>query len=836
MELISVIVPIYNLDAYLYQCISSIASQTYKHLEIMLVDDGSTDNALEICESFKKRDPRIKIIAKANGGLVSARKAGLNASTGEYVFYLDGDDWIDDDCIEQYYQYAKRHDADIVIGDYKREFIGNFVKMGNAVPPSLYDRSRIETEILPRMIYTGEFFHHGIKTYSWGKLYKRKLIEYLQNSVPNEIMVCEDAALLYPAIFNAKSIFISDIAKYNYRQRANSILKSTNFDQKEIGRLARAFNHLSGALNLQDSPSNFLYQLQAYFVAITIIRTGAFLSNHELFKKFALFGAIEEGSRLCLYNSGSFGQHVFKHLTANQHFQFAAWFDSDFRENQLLGMKVDDPQSIQNYDFDYMLVASFDNQIKNEVGCLFEQFNLPKAKIRHISINTSKFDDFIQSVGYDATTFLALPPKQPLVEKANILILGGNPETGAIVEVGNHMGLRTVVIDPYPNSPSKRHAAKSYDIDVTDFNLVNKVIKDEKIEGILVGVADPLVPYYQKLCAMHNFPCYATEKIIHSLTSKAAFAQTCRNYGINTTPNYTVDLENDEAINSMPFPVVVKPVDGGAGVGISVCNNAVELKLGAQHALAISLQKKLIIEKFMTCDDMFAYYTFVNGTAYLSALADRHKTKKQGRSSSVCLAAEYPSKHANRFVDEIHPKLLNMFNGLGIKNGVLLIQFFVDDADFYAYDPGFRLQGEAPHIYLKHFNRFDQREMLLNFALTGVMYQGDFAAVNDYRFHGKLATTIWILLKAGRIGRIAGMEVIKSHANIIQVLQRFDEGSTVADSMLGTERQVFARIFTVATSRQEVAENVKFIFKHLSVTDENDENMVLDVYSPQEVS
>jgi glycosyltransferase involved in cell wall biosynthesis len=409
MELISVIVPIYNLDAYLYQCVNSIINQTYKHLEIILVDDGSTDNALEICEAFRKQDQRIKVIAKSNGGLVSARKAGINASTGDYIFYIDGDDWIDNDCLERYYQYAKQHDVDIVIGDYKREFIGNFVKIGNGIPCGLYDRSRMINEIFPIMIYLGEFFHHGIKTYSWGKLYKRKIIEQLQNRVPNEIMVCEDAALLYPAICNSSSLFITDYAGCNYRQRANSILKSTNLDANELGRLALAFNYLSKALDISDQKSNFLFQLRAYFVAISIIRTGAFLNNRALFEKFSLFGNIQKGARVCLYNSGSFGQHVIRHLIANDLFKFVAWFDEDYKESQLLGMNVTDPKEIVKYEFDYLLVVSFDQQIKTEVEQLFVQFTLPITKIRYITLDATKFEDVINSIGFDAFTFSSLP-------------------------------------------------------------------------------------------------------------------------------------------------------------------------------------------------------------------------------------------------------------------------------------------------------------------------------------------------------------------------------------------------------------------------------------------
>lgn len=411
-----------------------------------------------------------------------------------------------------------------------------------------------------------------------------------------------------------------------------------------------------------------------------------------------------------------------------------------------------------------------------------------------------------------------------------IAILGGNPETGALVQVANRMGFHTVVLDPYPHSPAKRHAATAYNIDVTDLDGVDRVIHEEHISGVLVGVADPLVPFYQKICERNGFFCYATETIIHALTSKSHFADTCVAHGIAVTPCFEVDVHSPSEVNRLDYPVVVKPVDAGAGVGISVCRNPAEFHAGVANALAVSIRKELRVEKYMQCDDMFAYYTFVDGVAHLSALADRHKTDKQGQFSSVCIAAQYPSRHANRFVQEVHPKLVNMFQALGIRNGVLLIQFFVDDKAFYAYDPGFRLQGEAPHLYLKHFNHFDHREMLLRFAMTGRMWTGDFHQINDAAFKGQHATTLWVLLKAGRIATIRGLDAIRTHPNVIEVLQRFQPGDVVTADMIGTERQVFVRIYTTAQTPNESNQVLSFIHKTLSVLDESGTDMVLDRY------
>lgn len=411
-----------------------------------------------------------------------------------------------------------------------------------------------------------------------------------------------------------------------------------------------------------------------------------------------------------------------------------------------------------------------------------------------------------------------------------IIILGGNIETGAIVDIANKMGLYTIVIDPNPNSPSKRNSSKSYDLDVTNLPEIDSIINKENADGVLVGVADPLVPYYEKICNRNNLFCYANEKSIKYLTSKSNFSEICNAFGISVTPTYNVDISNHSEIADLEYPVVVKPVDAGAGVGISICRNPSQLHLGIKTGLAHSIRKELIIEKYMRCDDMFVYYTFIDGEAHLSALADRFKTDKQGEFSSVCIAAEYPSRHTSRFLKEVHPKLSKMFKNLNITNGVLSIQFFVDSTNFYAYDPGFRLQGEAPHLYLKHFNKFDHREMLLNFSIYGKMFDLNFNSFNDFKFNNKYATTIWILLKAGKISRIKGVDVIKSQPNLIYFLQRFEVNDYVTNDMIGTERQVFARIYTTSETQNDSVNLIEFIHKNLSIIDEYGNEMILDNY------
>lgn len=402
--LISIVVPIYNLAPYLFQCIHSITNQTYKNLEIILVDDGSTDNALEICEFFRKSDSRIKIITQKNSGLVSARKSGVRMASGDYIFYIDGDDWIDTDCIDQYLKYIHEYDVDLVIGNYKRELLGKFKTIKNHITPGKYTQAEIEKHLIQKIIWDEQITNHGIKTYSWGKLFKANLVKKFQETVPNEIMVGEDAALLYPIIFNSKSIYITNINAYNYRQRSNSILKSINFNtDNEIKKIAIAFQYLASAL-----PEDTKKQLQKYFQSICIIRAGGFIGNNDIYKNLLIFGSIKEKSIISIYNSGSFGQHTYRQIQNNTDYKIKDWFDIDHHENNLTKMSIKPPEFINTCDFDYLLIPSFNQETINEFLSITKKYNLDLEKIRFATLGVKNTNDFINLLGFNSENFSPL--------------------------------------------------------------------------------------------------------------------------------------------------------------------------------------------------------------------------------------------------------------------------------------------------------------------------------------------------------------------------------------------------------------------------------------------
>jgi biotin carboxylase len=414
-----------------------------------------------------------------------------------------------------------------------------------------------------------------------------------------------------------------------------------------------------------------------------------------------------------------------------------------------------------------------------------------------------------------------------------IVILGGNPETAAVVDVANKMGLYTIVIDMGQNSPAKRNAKESYDIDVFEVENVAQIVKDCGADGVLVGVADILVKPYKDICDILNIPCYATTEAVEAFCSKDGFKQYCLDFDILDIPGiYIEGVENIDKPHNLGYPLMVKPVDNGGGVGMKICRDEEDYKKSVKTAFGFSKKGVVLVERYMDCDDMAAYYTFKDGVAHISAISDRVTTKIQGDASPVCIGAVYPSKHSELFIEQMHPKLCKLFKALKIENGILNVQFFVEDGIVYAYDPGFRLQGEAPHFHLLHIHGFDHRQMLLNFALTGVFGDEDFEEKNDYTFGGKKACTVWVLLKDGTIDSIEGLDEIKADDEIHFVLERFKKGDTVAPVMLGTERQVYARIYLVTDSIAEVNKKIKKIESLLKVKDTNGNDMILEWLKP----
>ena len=407
-----------------------------------------------------------------------------------------------------------------------------------------------------------------------------------------------------------------------------------------------------------------------------------------------------------------------------------------------------------------------------------------------------------------------------------LLILGANPETIPLIETAKSMGVYTIVTDPDPQAPAKKVADKGIDINGMDVNGLVEFSRQEKVDGVLVGVADRLIEPYQEVCEALNLPCYGDRYQCEVFTNKGKFNNLCKKYNITTIPSislYRKDINTD--LENITYPVFIKPTDRNSGKGMSIAYNEQELKEGIEKAFNNTSSDYILLERYMTCRDVLVSYTIVDGEPILSAIADRYTCKEQNKTSQVCLGAIYPSNLLDVYMDKEYPKMVKILKGIGLKNAILTVSAFVEDNNFYYYDPGFRLQGEAPNLHMENINGFDQKRFLINIALGNELNKDN---VTKADFQNNHAATIWFLLKQGTINQIEGFEKIKNDSSIFHISRRLFEGDIVSEEMTGTEGQVMARIYMCCKTKQELKDKISEIQNTIKVFDKNNNNQLIN--------
>lgn len=369
--LISVIVPIYNIAPYIKKCVSSIINQTYRILEIILVDDGSTDGSSEICDELQEQDKRIIVVHKKNGGLVSARKAGIALSSGIYATYVDGDDWIENNMYE--ILLNKIEDADMIVCGVKRDYGSCTVCEINKIEDGFYEKDQLEKYIYSKMIYTGNFFERGIQPHIINVLFKRELLLRNQMLIADAIRVGEDAACFYPTILQAqKVVFISDCF-YHYQMHENSIMGIN--DGKEMERYKVLYEYLrsrfSEFVNLYEKLNS---QLEYFMIYILLLKEIKKLqkNNSEIFP----FGKIGQQNELAIYGMGRFGCELVKYINTNRTNPIVLWVD----ENK----KSDTVERLKEEKYDYVLIAVLLKDVADEIVKKLKSMGISEARIKKI--------------------------------------------------------------------------------------------------------------------------------------------------------------------------------------------------------------------------------------------------------------------------------------------------------------------------------------------------------------------------------------------------------------------------------------------------------------------
>lgn len=313
-DLISIIIPVYNAGKYLQECIEKTINQTYKNIEIFLINDGSTDNSGEICSRYENKDKRIKSIHTQNQGVSSARNLAIQKSGGEFIFFLDADDFIEDDAINTLMKRYRESNADFIIG--------NFRKMKNG-----FEEKRTDTQILEDKLFSEENVLENARSYlrrpnknllfafSWARLFKTSIIKEKNINFNNKLQNFEDVAFNFDYLKNVKNLYFTKDVIYNHRVYDNFSSETFNIGKNPkrlfgyLEALTSAENFLKGRIG-EEKAKKEIGHCRTYLSIIQLVRTCGQINSsnkesiYDMIKELVNDEKVKEGIRYYLPSKG----------------------------------------------------------------------------------------------------------------------------------------------------------------------------------------------------------------------------------------------------------------------------------------------------------------------------------------------------------------------------------------------------------------------------------------------------------------------------------------------------------------------------------------------------
>ena len=367
-DLLSIVVPVYNVAPYLDRSIRSILGQTYQNLEVILVNDGATDGSGEICEKYAQVDSRIKLISQENQGAAVARRNGTRLASGRYMTSIDPDDYVDEDLYEQL--MACRGDFDVIISQWLRESDHETRRCYDTIRPGAY-RGQENMEFLFRHLLNVSLpgglvnIQPGIAAYFWNKLFKtelvREVMEEISAKVPN---ANEDRPITYGVMLKCKSALITEICGYHYQIRNNSLAHALDRHCDYIKSTCQFYDLVEPMFASHPQSDVLMPQLQlkmAEDLSRGLVKMG-FAPETQLQLKPPVFPFINllEGKRIVLYGASFVGRGYRRQIEKWNVGQIVLWVDKNWEEYARAGLEVEPVENLLGADFDCVVIAVAD--------------------------------------------------------------------------------------------------------------------------------------------------------------------------------------------------------------------------------------------------------------------------------------------------------------------------------------------------------------------------------------------------------------------------------------------------------------------------------------------
>ena len=381
-SLVSIIVPIYNTQEFLPRCLDSILNQSYANMQIVLVNDGSTDDSLSVCEEYAAKDNRIQVINQSNQGIIAAKRAGIKLCRGEYVMFVDSDDWIESALLRSMVQAVQKFDCMLVCTNVYKDFKDRTVEMRNYIPIGTYETGTIAKDLF----YYKDTQDYGILPYSVAKLYPRDILEEILNRVNSDIRYAEDKAIVFSLVFQDIKVCFTDDIYYHYCVRNGSVCYSENQDY--LIELTTAYKYIKKLFDKHKEREYLLWQLGKWMwieakgainnqLGLTTLGNPLYREPYRLDPSTLL----PQKKRFILYGAGKVGTDYRKQIVDCMNIELCGWVDKNYEKCRENGLDVQPVEYLQNIAYDYILVAVNNEKVFCEIKKELKGFGVVEDKI-----------------------------------------------------------------------------------------------------------------------------------------------------------------------------------------------------------------------------------------------------------------------------------------------------------------------------------------------------------------------------------------------------------------------------------------------------------------------
>ncbi len=405
-----------------------------------------------------------------------------------------------------------------------------------------------------------------------------------------------------------------------------------------------------------------------------------------------------------------------------------------------------------------------------------------------------------------------------------LLMMGGAAYFEHIKEYAKRKNFKIIAVGNNSNANYYRGADEAYPYSTMDVDKIVELVETRNIDGIFVGAQELNMPPAIKVAEKTGVHFYANQEQWEILSDKGKFKKLCIECGVPVVPDYSVNTK--EAVENLPYPVLIKPVDGSGAHGMNICYNSDSFSLLYKTAIDWSQKKEAIVEKLITeADEVFFQYTFQEGECSLTSAFTKVFTVSSDRSRILPIFHMYPSKHLNSYYETVHEGILKLAKAMKVKNGVMTIQSFYKDGEFYVFEAGYRMGGAQNYILSDYQNGTNSLHYMINYALTGSMSEGRIASKDNAYFRYPCCN-YYIGLNPGVIGKMPSAAEIRKLPGVLNVTVMRQEGDIIEDT--NALDRICLRLHVVGHTKEELANNLVNICNSIKVTSMEGNDMLME--------